>query len=168
MNARILAEFSARLKHPLKQREYQKIADQLLESITDVLWHEDVGTWLDYDLVNRKRRNYFSVSNLVPLWTRSYNPDRKAEIIKYSLQYMNKSGALNHDGGVPNTMSQSGEQWDFPNAWPPMQHMVIMGLEESGDKEAQDVAYGIAVKWIHSNYVGWVTSRSMFEKVRPK
>lgn len=165
MNARTLSEFNHILKNPLKQAEYQKISDQMLLSITEVFWQEHPGTWLDYDLVNNKRRNYFSCSNLIPLWTRSYQADRKADIARFTLEYLNASGILNFSGGIPTTMEQTGEQWDFPNAWPPFQHMVIMGLEYTGEKEAQEVAYNIASKWIQSNYMGWTMSGTMFEKV---
>eukprot|EP00959_Pyramimonas_sp_CCMP1952_P119318 2494515-Pyramimonas_sp.AAC.1 len=31
-------------------------------------------------------------------------------------------------GGVATTLVKSGHQWDFPNAWPPLQHMLVEGL----------------------------------------
>ena len=37
-----------------------------------------------------------------------------------------------------------GQQWDFPNCWPPLQHMVVEGLEKSGHPEAQRLALRLA------------------------
>lgn len=37
------------------------------------------------------------------------------------------SGALDYPNGVPTSLWDSGQQWDYPNAWPPLQHMVIEG-----------------------------------------
>lgn len=37
------------------------------------------------------------------------------------------SGALQFPGGVPTSLRKSGQQWDYPNAWPPLQHMLIDG-----------------------------------------
>lgn len=37
------------------------------------------------------------------------------------------SGALQFPNGVPTSLRQSGQQWDYPNAWPPLQHMLIEG-----------------------------------------
>lgn len=37
------------------------------------------------------------------------------------------SGALQFPNGVPTSLRQSGQQWDYPNAWPPLQHMLISG-----------------------------------------
>ena len=36
----------------------------------------------------------------------------------------------------------TGQQWDFPNAWPPSQHFVITGLLQSTSQELQD--YGVS------------------------
>lgn len=37
------------------------------------------------------------------------------------------SGALGFSNGVPTSLRESGQQWDYPNAWPPLQHMLIEG-----------------------------------------
>ena len=42
-------------------------------AIDNVLWNEEEGTWLDYDMKNEKPRHAFYPSNLAPLYTRSYN-----------------------------------------------------------------------------------------------
>ena len=34
-------------------------------------------------------------------------------------------------GGIPNSLQETGEQWDFPNAWPPSVQMIIIGLVNS-------------------------------------
>lgn len=39
------------------------------------------------------------------------------------------SGALHYPNGVPTSLRESGQQWDYPNAWPPLQHMLIDGKE---------------------------------------
>lgn len=43
--------------------------------------------WLDYDLKNRKSRDYFYMSNFAPLWTRSFTRS-KQEITKNVLNYL--------------------------------------------------------------------------------
>ena len=39
---------------------------------------------------------------------------------------MVKSKCLNL-GGVPTTLENSGQQWDFPNIWPPLEHIIVRG-----------------------------------------
>lgn len=40
------------------------------------------------------------------------------------------SGALHFPGGVPTSLRNSGQQWDYPNAWAPLQHMLIEGRHQ--------------------------------------
>lgn len=37
------------------------------------MWRSDKGSWFDWDIINNKHREYFHVSNVVPLWTGSYD-----------------------------------------------------------------------------------------------
>lgn len=85
------------------------------------MWHDDIGSWLDYDILNDKRRDYFVTSNLFPLWFKAYNKENELEITKKVLSYIAKTGIDDYAGGVPNSFEQTGEQWDFPNVWAPMQ-----------------------------------------------
>lgn len=70
--------------------------------------------------------------------------------------------------GVPTSTVNSTQQWDYPNCWPPLQAMVIQGLDRTNYKPAQTVAINLAKSWINTNYVGYVNSGTMFEKVISK
>lgn len=59
----------------------------------------------------------------------------------------------------------STQQWDYPNCWPPLQAMVIQGLDRTNYKPAQTVAINLAKSWINTNYIGFVNNGTMFEKV---
>jgi len=55
-NAKILAKFFYDLENQEKAVQYEAVAAQFLEAVTNVLWHPDLGTWLDYDIRNNMRR----------------------------------------------------------------------------------------------------------------
>jgi len=38
---------------PQKSEKYRIIAEEWLEALTAVLWHDEVGAWLDY-IINEK------------------------------------------------------------------------------------------------------------------
>ena len=40
---------------------------------------------------------------------------------------MKETGAIHCKGGIPTSMQESGQQWDFPNAWPPLQQLLVAG-----------------------------------------
>lgn len=42
---------------------------------------------------------------------------------------LQESSALSYANGLPTSLTQTGQQWDLPNAWAPLQHMVILGEE---------------------------------------
>ena len=71
------------------------------------------------------------------------------------LKYLETSRASAFIGGVPTSMLQTGQQWDFPNAWPPLQHMIVVGLEKTGQPKAQAVAFDLAQRWLLNNYVAY-------------
>lgn len=70
-----------------------------------------------------------------------------------------------YPGGVPNTLNPVHEQWDYPNVWPPMQHILVVGLDNLKDARTTDLAYKWATKWVQSNFLGWDGHKEMYEKV---
>ena len=66
-----------------------------------------------------------------------------------SLEYLVNNGAMDKPGGVPTSHVKTGQQWDYYNAWPPLQHVVISSLEAVGEHMA---AKQLATKWIYNNY----------------
>lgn len=63
-------------------------------------------------------------------------------------------------------MQMTGEQWDYPNAWPPLQAFIIQGLDRTNQRLAQNVAFRLAQVWLYSNYKGYIDNHMMYEKVR--
>lgn len=68
-------------------------------------------------------------------------------------------------GGSPASNDNTGEQWDFPNAWPPLQSIIVLGLQGTGWEPATSLAKELASTWLRSNYAGWTETGEMFEKV---
>ncbi|XP_037033248.1 trehalase-like isoform X4 [Bradysia coprophila] len=162
--AKNLAQFSLKLGNETKAAEYEAKAQEMFDAIHSVLWHDDVGAWLDYDLENKKRRDYFVPSNLVPLYVGCYNKADEANVTEKVLSYIERHGLNDFIGGVPNTLERTGEQWDFPNVWPPMQHMLIEGLANLNDERAQTMSLDWAARWTRSNFLGYKDSFVMYEK----
>lgn len=165
-NAALLSEFHGSLNNTAKAQYYDKIAKEWMDAVTAVLWHKEVGAWLDYDMSNSIKRDYFHPTNIAPLWTGCYDPAEKGEIVKRVMKYLQNKNIL-LPGGIPTTLEHTGEQWDYPNAWPPLQHMMIVGLHNTGDDSAQRLAFEITEKWVRSNYKAYKVRESMFEKVCP-
>lgn len=163
-NAAILVEFHTLLGNSEKAEHYRNIADEWIRAVEAVLWHEEIGSWLDYDLSNQVKRDYFYPTNIAPLWTGCYEQTKKDYIVKRILKYLQNKNIL-YPGGIPTTQYHTGEQWDYPNAWPPLQHLMIVGLNNTGNDHAMRLAYEIAENWVRSNFKAFKETNAMYEKV---
>lgn len=88
-----------------------------------MLWNDEEGIWQDYDMINKAQRPYFYGSNMAPLWAGCWDPitPQNTSTVDKVMNYLTTSPATKYDGGVPTSLTDSGQQWDFPNGWPPLQ-----------------------------------------------
>ncbi|XP_045507571.1 trehalase-like isoform X4 [Colias croceus] len=163
-NAQLMSEFHALLGNTDKAGYYRNVHAEMLDAIEKVLWHEDVGVWLDFSLESGRRRDYFYPSNIAPLWTGCYDKARKEYYVNRVINYLDKVKVDIFEGGIPTTFEHSGEQWDYPNAWPPLQYIFVVGLDSTGLPEAKRLANEIATKWVRSNFEVWKQKTAMLEK----
>ncbi|XP_043283050.1 trehalase-like isoform X2 [Venturia canescens] len=163
-NAVLLAEYNERMGNMTKVQKYRSIAEAWKVAVEAILWHEEVGAWLDYDLLNEVKRDYFFPTNVVPLWTNCYDVTKREDFVAKVMKYLEKNRVEDYLGGIPTTLERSGEQWDYPNAWPPLQYFVIMALDMTGDAWAQKYAYELSQRWVRSNYKAFNESTYMYEK----
>ena len=162
-NAQLLSEFYNTLDMANKTVQYRRLADLWLEAVDNVLYHDEVGIWLDYDLINGVKHNHFYPTNLAPLWTGCFT--RRDLQVGKIMKYLEHSQIMMYLGGIPTSLEHSGEQWDYPNAWPPLQYIVIMALEATEDVWAHDLAVEVATRWVRSNFKTFNESHIMYEKV---
>ncbi|KAF2879000.1 hypothetical protein ILUMI_27182 [Ignelater luminosus] len=132
--------------------------------IESVLWDEEDGIWYDLDSELLKPRRYFYASSVAPLWMHCYNEKAGFKLGKRVAKFLESKDLLNYIGGIPTSLEQTGEQWDFPNAWPPLQDIVIEGLATSGNPDAEEMAKTFAKRWVNGNILGYLHSGEMFEK----
>lgn len=95
----------------------------------------------------------------------SYDPKIVPHLSMKIMNYIKDQGIKRFPGGVPTTLYRTGEQWDFPNVWPPTQYILIKGLENLGTEESVQLSKIWALQWIRSNFKAYSDSRNMFEKV---
>ncbi|XP_011308384.1 trehalase isoform X2 [Fopius arisanus] len=163
-NAVLLADFNDLVGNMSKAAMYRSKAEMWKTAVNAVLWHEEVGVWLDYDLLNDMKRDYFYPTNVVPLWTNCYDITKREDYVGKVLKYLERNQIMVNLGGIPATLELSGEQWDYPNAWPPLQYFVIESLDNTGDAWAQRLAYEMSERWVRSNFKAFNATNSMYEK----
>lgn len=158
------ATFCRILNQPLRSKAWSLKANLWKRNIENVLWHEKDGIWYDYDMYNEKHRQYFYPSNMAPLWRRVVSKDLVRKHAPKVLNYLKLSQGLDYPGGIPASLERSGEQWDFPNVWPPEVSIVVRGLENMDTVEGKKLAFRLAEDWVRICHKGFNESKQMFEK----
>ncbi|XP_052370194.1 trehalase isoform X2 [Oncorhynchus keta] len=160
-NERTLAHFYRTLGNESEAARYDKAVSARQEAIEAVLWDEKRGVWLDYSLVTNTSHPAFYPTNLTPVWADCYSQPSMGQ---KALHYLQTSGGLAFPNGVPTSLVDSGQQWDYPNAWPPLQHILIQGLSSLPSQEARELGFDLAQRWIRTNWLAYVKYEAMFEK----
>ncbi|XP_002063015.2 LOW QUALITY PROTEIN: trehalase [Drosophila willistoni] len=163
-NCKTLSYFNKKAGNTDKEKHYQQIACRLVRAIRDVLWNEEAGIWFDYDVTNKIPRPYYSITNFYPLWMRAFPIMERKKISKSVMDYIEFNMLDDYPGGVPVTLLNTNQQWDYPNVWPCMMYVLIEGLENLGTTEAKDMSRRWADRWIMVNYEGYRKSGLMYEK----
>eukprot|EP00026_Physarum_polycephalum_P006227 Phypoly_transcript_06269.p1 GENE.Phypoly_transcript_06269~~Phypoly_transcript_06269.p1 ORF type:complete len:584 (+),score=67.80 Phypoly_transcript_06269:239-1753(+) len=168
-NEIVLAGFYKILKQPDMQLLYEQRSQKRLAAIQDLLWNDATGFWNDRYLNGTFDTRYYG-SIWYPFWAGAFG-DLTSEDISYMIQ--NLSEVLSYPGGVPVSTLQTGQQWDFPNGWAPLQYLAIeglntiantQGLDPSLRSQCAEIAQQIVSRWLTSNYCAWNVTGLMYEK----
>jgi len=124
-------------------------------AIVKLMWDEDLGAFLDYDWKNGRRNTRINAASAYPLFVDlagATEARRTAKAIRTSLL---------EPHGLATTTESTGEQWDSPNGWAPLQWIAIDGLRRHGQ---EDLAQEIAKRWIAENARVYCKTGKLVEK----
>ncbi|XP_001380673.1 trehalase [Monodelphis domestica] len=157
----LLAAFYATLGNTSMAQVYEDARARRKAAMEALLWNETLGAWFDFNLESRQQNHAFYPTNLSPLWAGCFSDP--AVVIK-NVKYLEDNKILTYKHGIPTSLQISGQQWDFPNAWAPLQDLVVKGLAESNSRQAQEMAFQLAQNWIRTNFAVYQKNKVMYEK----
>lgn len=163
MNEHILSELFNKTGNQEKGKNYSKNWQRRQTAIFNVLWNPTKRVWQDLDIAANSHRDYFYASNILPLFALCKG-NNETQTENFVLTYLQNLGVLQFAGGFPTSLETTGQQWDLPNGWPPLQHMAIWGMSQSQNQQLKAEAFSLANKSIVSNWIAWNRSRNMYEK----
>nr|WJO90074.1 trehalase-4 [Ceratobasidium cereale] len=128
---------------------HNNLADKLQRAILALHWDSESSTFFDFVLKEKESgkirtgaiNRFWSGASLVPYWaeiwpeslhncnsneTQLREESRNATMAAFSgiRDILNR-----YPGPLPATLVNSGQQWDFPNSWPPLQYFAIKALQ---------------------------------------
>jgi alpha,alpha-trehalase len=134
---------------------YRKKASRRKVAIQKYCWDEGSSYFLDYDFAAGERVMIPSLATVFPLFFHLATPKQAAGVAQNIGQHFLKAG------GLVTTLHHSGQQWDAPNGWAPLQWMTIQGLRNYGH---DDLATEIKNRWVTLNTRVYENTGKMVEK----
>ncbi|HBH6931200.1 TPA: alpha,alpha-trehalase [Enterobacter cloacae] len=133
---KLLARASQESGDAASASKYEALATARQKAMEKYLWNDKEGWYADYDLKSKKVRNQLTAATLFPLYVKAAAQDRADKVAAAT------SSRLLKPGGITTTTVNSGQQWDAPNGWAPLQWVATEGLQNYGqDKVAMDVTW---------------------------
>jgi alpha,alpha-trehalase len=120
-------------------REFQRRAAARRTAVDKHLWDEAGGRYLDYDYRRRKRIDRLSAATLYPLFVGMANSHQASKVARSVEKQLLKTG------GIVTTTTVTGQQWDAPNGWAPLQWIAVAGLSRY---QHRGIAETVACRWI--------------------
>jgi alpha,alpha-trehalase len=124
-------------------------------AIDRYLWSAEQGAYLDYRWTRRAPIARVSAATLYPLFV-SIASDAQASAVSRTVREH-----LLEPGGVVTTPLDTGQQWDAPNGWAPVQWIAVEGLRRYRENR---LAEAIACRWMHDVDAVYRDSGKLVEK----
>ena len=135
---------------------YGELAQSRKTLILKYFWDEQRGFFFDYNLKTRTRSSQYTLAGLYPLFFKLAGSSQAAKVKEVTETKFLKPGGL-----VTTLVQGSGQQWDYPNAWAPLQWIGYKALKNYGFDE---LANEIAKRWTNLNIKVYFETGKMMEK----
>jgi len=187
-----IAEFHRREGNYSAARAWAQRAANRSEAMTTLLWNPEHYSYFDYNLTSSSQNIYtladntstplslqgapagqqvwFQISQFYPFWTGAAPESIKGNPSAMRRVFSRVEELLeDRNGSIAATNLVTGQQWDEPNVWPPLQYVLMKGLlntplevSEDDDEQTttdyvwtQDLALQLAQRYLDSLYCTW-------------
>ena len=135
--------------------EYAERAESRIKAIGRFMWDADDGVFTDYLWHQGQTTRTVTAATLYPLFLKAASSEQ-ADIVVETV-----GAKLLQIGGMATTLVNSGQQWDQPNGWAPLQWIAVIGLRNYG---FPDIAQQVASRWIGENIAVYRKEAKLVEK----
>ncbi|KKY16058.1 putative glycoside hydrolase family 37 protein [Diplodia seriata] len=184
-----MAEFYNLTGNDTAAARWSERAKNRSKAMYDLMWNETHFSYFDYNLTSNGQDVYihsdndsttaetsgseapasdqlsFTPAQYFPFWTGAAPDSLKNNPLAVKNAYSHVAQLLQQNpGGLAATNLETGEQWDQPNVWPPLQYILMKGLLNvpptygEDDEEyiwTQDTALEIAQRYLDSSFCTW-------------
>ncbi len=135
--------------------KFVQSAEQRKTAIIKYCWDESTGFFRDYNFVKQIFTPTTSLAAAFPLYFGVADSSQAAAVAEVLERDFLKPG------GLVSTLNNTGQQWDAPNGWAPLQLIAIDGLKKYGQTE---LAAEVTNRWVALNTKVYQATGKLVEK----
>ncbi|TPE44664.1 alpha,alpha-trehalase TreF [Pontibacter mangrovi] len=150
-----LQEMSVLNGNRTEAREFERRAKARRDALLKYNWSDEADFFYDYDFVKGTTTNIPSLAAVYPLYFCMVKK-KQADAVVQKLEE-----DFLQPGGLVTTLHRTGQQWDAPNGWAPLQWMSIQALRNYKHDKLADT---IAQRWMELNEAVFQNTGKLMEK----
>jgi alpha,alpha-trehalase len=151
----ILATAYSLKNESVESAYFSAVALARKQAIESFFWNEESQFFVDYHFVEKRATEVFSLAGVFPLFFKIATQQQATAIAKKIEADFLKPG------GLLTTLHSTGQQWDAPNGWAPLQWICYKGLQNYG---FEALAEEIKNRWLAFNEQVYMETGKMMEK----
>lgn len=134
---------------------YARAARERKDHFDHLFWNAADGYYFDYNWKQNRQTDIWSMAGIYPLFV-GLASGEQAELVAKVLEKK-----FLKEGGLVSSLHNTGQQWDYPNGWAPLQWIAVKGLQNYGHHA---LAETIARRWLQLNESVFARTGKMMEK----
>lgn len=128
------AEILTILDKDAEAAPWRKRAADRAAAINRLMWDAQDGLYYDYNFAHKTVRQYPFLTTFYPLWAGIATKEQAAAVERNLAQF-------EWPGGLATSTFDSGNQWDLPFGWAPLEMIAVEGLRRYGfDADADRIS----------------------------
>lgn len=139
--------------------EWEKKASRRRDALMRYCWAESKGMFFDFNVQKYKQTGVVSAAAAYPLFFKMVSKRNAGRVIE------NIERNLLFNGGIATTNFQSGQSWDAPFGFAPLQWIAIKGFRNYGHEAS---ANDIKKRWVDLNIGVFKNTGKLLEKYNVK
>jgi alpha,alpha-trehalase len=127
--------------------------------INQLMWNAADGFYYDYEFVHGRVRRYPFLTTFYPLWAGIASAEQADRVVR-------NLRVFEQPGGLQTSPRQTGDQWDAPFGWAPLQWIAVEALRRYGYQSEADRVSLKFLSLVQQEFVRYGTIEEKYDVVR--
>lgn len=138
---------------------WRERAQRRADQINRLMWDPQDRLYYDYNFVRHGIRRYPFLTTFYPLWAGIASPDQAGQVVPNLSRF-------ERQGGLEASTFRSGDQWDAPFGWAPLEWIAAQGLRRYSYQRDADRISAKFLSLIQREFAKYGTLEEKYDLVR--